>query len=67
MSARRHVAAQVRIYKKHDINLGTYHKHTKPQPNTTTKHQNNIPKHLKPQKKLNKKSKKTTVQQTNTN
>lgn len=31
MSAIRHIAAQVTLYKKDDINLDTYYKHTKTQ------------------------------------
>jgi ABC-type phosphate transport system substrate-binding protein len=31
MSATVHISAQVIIYKKHDINLGTYPNHTKTQ------------------------------------
>ncbi len=66
MSDLRHIAVQVRIYKKDDINLDTYHKHIKTQtykpftPKLSTKH-------IKPTKKLNKEAKKETVQQKNIN
>jgi hypothetical protein len=66
MSAIRHIAVQVTLYKKADINLDTYHKHTKQQPNNHLAPKQHTKK-PKTTKETQPKSKKATVQQTNTN
>jgi hypothetical protein len=61
MSVTVHISAQVIIYKKHDINLGTYPNHTKTQIdkpfNTKTTYNNTLKlqKHIKKNKKKPKK------------
>jgi hypothetical protein len=68
MSATVHISAQVIIYKKHDINLGTYPNHTKTQIDKPFNAKTTYNNTLKPQKHITKKiekTKKATVQQTN--
>ncbi len=57
MSASRHIIVQVRIYKKPDINLGTYLKHTKTKTNKPASAKTTY-KLLKQQKIRNKKDEK---------
>jgi hypothetical protein len=66
MSARRHIAAQVTLYKKRDINLGTYLKHTKPHQNSLLAPEQHT-KTSRNTKETQKKTKKGTVQQVNIN